>query len=339
MTISKYTAAAKEIKKKLSNWDHNKQKNHASTGETASRVSLVDPFLAILGYKVENDDVRHEYTVEVNSKKLKVDTVIVDGKAKLPIILIECKRSNVALNDNHLRQLTEYLNWVSESKMGILTNGLDYQFYLKGQTTPFLSFNIESIDQWTLDRLAAFHRNFFNLGEFKAIAEDFFFVEQFENALAEELNEPTADVLKAVYRRMGGKRFDEKVETKLRVLFNSFSLQGAVDKLRDSESGNSKLGIVTTQEELTALSVIKTILATSGKVKQPMLDRIGFRDFKGHFSIIVDDSQTKSICILDFGGKKILRIDAFKAELEEPIEVSLSKYKKEIIDSALRYLA
>jgi hypothetical protein len=79
---------------------------------------------------------------------------------------------------------------------------------------------------------------------------------------------------------MGGKRFDEKVETKLRVLFNSFSLQGAVDKLRDSESGNSKLGIVTTQEELTALSVIKTILATSGKVKQPMLDRIGYRDFK-----------------------------------------------------------
>ena len=43
MTISKYTVAAKEIKKKLSNWDHNKQKDHASTGETASRVSLVDP--------------------------------------------------------------------------------------------------------------------------------------------------------------------------------------------------------------------------------------------------------------------------------------------------------
>jgi len=255
MTISKYSVAAKEIKKKLTNWDHGKQKDHASTGETASRVSLVDPFLSILGYKVENDDVRHEYTVEVNSKKLKVDTVIVDGKARLPIILIECKRSNVALNDNHLRQLTEYLNWVNESKIGILTNGLDYQFYLKGQTTPFLSFNIESIDQWTLERLAAFHRNNFNLGDFKAIAEDFYFVEQFENALAEELNEPTADVLKAVYRRMGGKCFDEKIETKLRVLFNSFSLQWAVDKLRDGESGNSKLGTVTTQEELTALSV------------------------------------------------------------------------------------
>jgi predicted type IV restriction endonuclease len=338
MTNPNYTLAAKEIKKKLNNWDHTKQKEHASTGETASRVSLVDPFLAILGYKVENDDVRHEYTVEVNSKKLKVDTVIVDGKARLPIILIECKRSNAALNDNHLRQLTEYLNWVNESKMGILTNGLDYQFYLKGQTTPFLSFNIESIDQWTLDRLAAFHRNNFNLNDFRAIAEEYYFIEQFENALTEELITPSNDVLKSIYRRMGGKRFDEKVETKLKDLFNSFSLQGAVDRLRESESRNSKLGIVTTQEELTAFSVIRTILATSGKFKANQIDRISYRDFKGHFSIIVDDSQTKSICTLVLSGKKTLRIGTAAYELEEPIEVSLAKCKKDIIESAISNL-
>jgi len=339
MTKVNYLSAAKEIKKKLNNWDFNKQKEHASTGETASRVSLVDPFLAILGYKVENDDIRHEYTVEVNSKKLKVDTVIVDGKARLPIILIECKRSNVALNDNHLRQLREYLDWLPESKMGILTNGLDYQFYLKGQSTPFLSFNLDTVDQLTLERLGAFHRSNFNFNEFKTIAEEYYFVEQFENALADELKSPSSDVLKALYKRMGGKRFDEKVETKLTGLFNSFSLQGAVDKLRESESRNSKLGIVTTQEELTAFSVIRTILATSGKVKPAMLDRIGYRDFKGHFSIIVDDSQTKSICTLDLTGKKALRIDTNSKELEDPIEVSLSKYKKEIIESALRFLA
>jgi hypothetical protein len=70
-----------------------------------------------------------------------------------------------------------------------------------------------------------------------------------------------------------------------------------------------------------------------------MLDRIAYRDFKGHFSIIVDDSQTKSICTLDLSGKKVLRIDTNIKELEDPIEVSLSKYKKEIIESALRFLA
>jgi predicted type IV restriction endonuclease len=138
---------------------------------------------------------------------------------------------------------------------------------------------------------------------------------------------------------MGGKRFDEKVETKLKDLFNSFSLQGAVDKLRDSESSNSKLGIVTTQEELTAFSVIRTILATSGKFKADQIDRISYRDFKGHFSIIVDDSQTKSICTLVLSGKKTLRIGNTPRELEDPIEVSLAKYKKDIIESAISNLS
>jgi hypothetical protein len=339
MTIKDYSAAARDIKKRLGNWDYAKQKVQASTSETHTRSALVDPFLAILGYKVENDDLRHEYTVEINSKKLRIDTVIIDGKAKLPIILIECKKSDVSLNVNHLRQLNEYLDLVKESKMGILTNGLDYQFYLKGQTTPFLSFNIESIDQWTLDRLAAFHRNNFNLNDFRAIAEEYYFVEQFENALAEELITPSNDILKSIYRRMGGKRFDEKVETKLKDLFNSFSLQGAVDKLRESESRNSKLGIVTTQEELTAFSVIRTILATSGKFKADQIDRISYRDFKGHFSIIVDDSQTKSICTLVLTGKKTLRIGNTPRELEDPIEVSLAKFKKDIIESAIVNLA
>jgi hypothetical protein len=180
--------------------------------------------------------------------------------------------------------------------------------------------------------------NICSLQKVKVIAEEYYFVEQFENALADELKTPSPDVLKSIYRRMGGKRFDEKVETKLNELFNSFSLQGAVDKLRESESRNAKLGIITTQEELTAFSVIRTILATSGKVKAAMLDRIGYRDYKGHFSILVDDSQTKSICILSLSGKKALKIDAITKDLEDPIEVSLSKYKKEIIDSALRYL-
>jgi hypothetical protein len=186
-----------------------------------------------------------------------------------------------------------------------------------------------------LDRLAAFHRNNFNLNDFRAIAEDYYFVEQFENALTEELITPSNDVLKSIYRRMGGKRFDEKVETKLKDLFNSFSLQGAVDRLRESESRNSKLGIVTTQEELTAFSVIRTILATSGKFKADQIDRISYRDFKGHFSIIVDDSQTKSICTLVLSGKKTLRIGTAAYELEEPIEISLAKCKKDIIESAI----
>ncbi len=341
MTDLNLTPITKDIKKQLLKWDISKAKERAKTGETASRADLVDDFLSILGYKRENDDLRYEYTVKVQDKNRKADIVIVDGKARSPLVIIECKRSNEALTDKHLNQLIQYLAFVPESKLGILTNGLDYQFYLKGaqSSTPFLAFNVETLDDGTINTLASFHRNIFKFNDFKAIAEDFYFVESFEKALLSELEEQSPDLLKLIYRRMGGKRFDEKIESKLKSLLNSFSLQDAVDKLRDSESRNSKLGIVTTQEELTAFSVVRTIIATSGKVKPGMLSRIGYRDFKGHFSIIVDDSQTKSICTLDLAGKKALRIDNNSKDLEDPIEVSLSKYKKEIIDSALRYLA
>jgi len=338
MDTNKYKIVANEIKKKLGNWDYKKQILHANTSETASRVSLVDPLLSILGYKIENDDLRHEYTVEVNSKKLRVDTVIVDGKAKSPLILIECKKASVSLNDSHLRQLLEYLSLLPDSKIGILTNGLEYQFYLKGHSTPFLTFNLESIDQLTLERLAAFHRNNFNYNEFSTIAEEFYFIEEFENALLEELKLKNPELLKLIYKRMGGKRFDEKVQAKISELFNSFSLQSAIDKLRESESSNRKLGIITTQEELMAYSVVRTILVASGKIKKEQLERITYRDFKGHFAIIVDESQNKSICTFTLDKKSLVRIDKSTFELQDPIEVSLSKFKKEIIDSAIKYL-
>jgi hypothetical protein len=227
--------------------------------------------------------------------------------------------------------------------MGILTNGLDYQFYLKenqgSNTTPFISFNIESIDDLTLQKLAVFHRKIFKFSELQAMAEEFYFVEKFENALAKELREPSPDLMKSLYRRMDGKRFDEKTATRMKDLFTSFSLQAAVDKLSVYESRNSSFGIKTTQEELKAYSVIRTILASSGKLKGGEIDRISYRDFKGHFSIIVDDSQNKSICTLVLAGKKSIRIGAQQPrELDDQIEISLTQFKKEIIESTLEIL-
>ena len=342
MTTNNYSSVVKDIKKRLNNWDYRKAKERAKTGETASREDLINDFLAILGFKRENDDLRYEYSITVKEKKRKADIVILDGKAKSPLVIIECKRSDETLTVKHLDQLILYLAALPAAKMGILTNGLDYQFYLKdnqgSNTTPFISFNIESIDDLTLQKLAVFHRNNFNFIELQAMAQEFYFVEKFENALAEELIEPSPELLRSIYRRMDGKRFDEKIATRMIQLFNSFSLQAAVDKRSEIESRESSLGIKTTQEELKAYSVIRTILATSGKLKAGEIDRISYRDFKGHFSIIVDNSQNNSICTLVLAGKKSIRIGAQNRDLEEPIEISLSLFKKEIIDSALEFL-
>ena len=86
-----------------------------------------------------------------------------------------------------------------------------------------------------------------------------------------------------------------------------------------------------------AFSVVRTILATSGKIKKEQLERVTYRDFKGHFAVIVDESQNKSICTFILGKKKVVRIDNGTFELQDPLEVSLSKLKREIIESSIKY--
>jgi hypothetical protein len=81
MNTNTYKSVVDDIKKRLRNWDYSKAKERAKTGETASREDLINDFLAILGFKRENDDLRYEYSITVKEKKRKADIVILDGKA------------------------------------------------------------------------------------------------------------------------------------------------------------------------------------------------------------------------------------------------------------------
>ena len=55
---------------------------------------------------------------------------------------------------------------------------------------------------------------------------------------------------------------------------------------------------------LKSLQIIKTILAMSSKIKNDDLDRVGFKDYKGLFKIVVDDMPSKQICYLVLNGSK-----------------------------------
>jgi hypothetical protein len=63
------------------------------------------------------------------------------------------------------------------------------------------------------------------------------------------------------------------------------------------EAAISNIGIITTEEEVKADNVI---LDMSSKFKNSDLDRIGFRDLKGFFLILLDDNQKKRICSFIF---------------------------------------
>lgn len=343
MDSKKLKQITNQLKKSFDNWDFNKAINH-SNDETQTRDNLIHPFFNILNYS-KLDDYTHEYISDMGDKKgRKVDIAITLGK-KEPLMLVECKSATAKLNDNHFRQLNEYCLYSPSAKVGVLTNGIIYNFYTVNQkekkglnSKPFFTFDLTNYDNSQLEMLALFNRQSIEINEIIQEAEDVYFLDNFDNALFKTLVE-TDDLVKLIFKNMGGLRSTEKALSQIKGLVNSISIKTALDKIIQKEISESNSGIITTAEEIKAYNVIKTILAMSSKIKAADLERINYRDLKNSFLIIVDDKQTKNICSLVFKEKlKAIDINGNRFELDDVTVSSITKLKKELTESALSNL-
>ena len=136
--------------------------------EEATKISLVMPLLKAMGYNIfDPTEVIPEFTADVGIKKgEKVDyALMLNGK---PIILIEVKCIGTTL-DPCASQLFRYFSTEIETKFGILTDGITYQFYsdldqknvMDGK--PFLSLQITpDIRDSEIAELKKFHKEAFD---------------------------------------------------------------------------------------------------------------------------------------------------------------------------------
>jgi hypothetical protein len=308
------TQVVREIKRSLQNWDTQKAIK-ITNDETQTRINLINPLFEILGY--ERYDVIHEFLADIKgSRGRKVDMAITLGK-KNPIILVECKSATNALTLHNLRQLNDYCTYTQSVKVGILTNGVTYEFYTK-----------DSLNGTGLN-----------------VKPFFTFLDKFDDALYNTLKMPTKGakptegnkkLMEIIFRNMGGKRFSENALNELLPLVNSISLRGVLDRIIKEENVNSNSGIITTSEEIKAYDIIKTILSLSQKVKID-LDRIDYRDYKDSFKVLIDDNQRKSICSIEITKtKKYLCVGNDRFEIENISVVELTKYKKQIVEAAIK---
>ena len=78
----------------------------------------------------------------------------------------------------------------------------------------------------------------------------------------------------------------------------------------------------------------------SSKIKNSELDRIGFKDYKGFFNIIVDNSpRKKSICHMILkDNRKAISIDGKEFEIETVSAKHIIKHKGALVSSALKML-
>jgi hypothetical protein len=141
--------------------------------EASTNASLVQPFLTALGYDVGNpDEVFPEHHADFSDKyQNKVDYAILH--MGVPVIALESKRVGSAMKDDR-GQLRSYFNACQTVKLGILTDGLKYEFYADSDKpnmmdeVAFLRLNLaevakdSSIDDNTLGGIAAIRSGLFN---------------------------------------------------------------------------------------------------------------------------------------------------------------------------------
>jgi predicted type IV restriction endonuclease len=287
------------VKKSFSKFDFSRLEEKC-TNEAQTRMYLIEPLLEILGYsRIDERDMLTEINAGWGQKNDKADLGLI-VKGKDPEIIIECKKLGKRLTDKEASQLNSYFINTKNSKIGILTNGTEWRFYTVNEIEkesklfqiPFLVIDFTEIDDSKIELFAQFHKNSTDIKVIVEEAQDFFFLQGFNDALTEELLNPSDDFVKAVFSRMAGKRMNDNIKDKLRSLINSSSIQQALPKLIEEESKSGNM-IITTGEELKIYHSVKTIIINS--IKKIDFSRISYRDQKNSFNILVDDNQRKLI--------------------------------------------
>ena len=135
---------------------------------------------------------------------------------------------------------------------------------------------------------------------------------------------------------MGGKRITDSIHKKLSRLINSVSIERSIEVIKELEGKQSSSGIFTTADELKAYQIIKTILVMNPKLKDHS-ERIGYKDYKSQFKILVDDMPSKEICNLSLTNtSKKLTIGNETFELDKISTLELRKFRMKLVEMAFK---
>lgn len=268
--------------------------------EESTKTSMILPLFQILEYDIFNPkELTAEFIADIGIKKgEKVDYLI--SKNNIPIFLVECKKWNEPIVE-HRGQLLRYYH-TSKAKFGILTNGIVYEFFTDSENPnimddkPFFTFNFEKFDENDLDMFIKFSKSLYDENLILEEVEKIKYLSKFKNIILSELSNPSKEfsdlIIRQVYSgRLTKKQFDIYFSIFNKALKELFSNQENITKV-EKESG-----IVTTEEELHVFNFILDSFPEYSNI-------LSYKDFKGHFSIIVNNNTRKCVLKALFNQKK-----------------------------------
>jgi hypothetical protein len=327
--------------------------------EEATKMSLIMPFIQLLGYDVFNPhEVVPEFTADIGTKKgEKVDyAIFIDGK---PSILIEAKQVNDPLK-THDGQLYRYFS-VTESKFAILTNGIVYKFYSdiqepnKMDDAPFLEFNLLDIKEPLVSELKKFKKESYNVEELFTAATTLKYTNKIKSIFDEELKEPkdefvryfireifagnatknVIDKFKPIVKKALNQHVTDLMNEKIKTALETSETESEAAPVLEEEQTDEKK-IVTTALELEAFFLVKSICREIVDSK-----RITYKDTLSYFNVLFENNTWKWICRLYLDGKKkYIAIPKDDKEIKYSIDSldDIYKHKDEILDVVKKYL-
>jgi hypothetical protein len=187
--------------------------------EEAAKFSLVAPFIEFLGYDVRDPrQVQPEHAADFSEKyRNRVDFALI--KDGVPVMAIECKSVGNSRADDR-GQLKAYFNASQPVKVGVLTDGLVWEFFADCDEpnimddNPFLLLDLrqvalgKAIDP-TYDALEQLTRERFRPDEIGSEASRRLLFQGFVRQIAAQFSAPTADFCRLLMKAEGVKNVRE----------------------------------------------------------------------------------------------------------------------------------
>lgn len=312
--------------------------------EESTKLFLILPFLNLLGYDDRNpDEVCPEHGADFSDKyKNRVDFAIMRNEK--PVIAIECKTVGMQLKDER-GQLRSYFNAAPTVKMGVITDGLIYEFYADTDEpnmmdlNAFLSLNLREIAKGNIENsveegLKGLQKSSFDPDNIGAEAKRKLIFQNLVQQIAKLAEEPSEAFVRLLLTNAGlshirSKALIEYVDL-TRSAFREFVSIRILQRLdlptRGMEGEKAVLspevvgvetalktddGIVTTELELEVFHYVKRRLSFLVKDDELFneIDKIEYHDYKGKFVVFYKKERSGRLFDFREGGSKKYSFD------------------------------
>jgi len=278
----------------------------ACGNEESTKLYLVLPIIGLFGYDYSNPyEVYPQHAANADpNQPNKVDLAVL--RDSQPVIAIECKRVGTDLTEARA-ELRAYYDAVPTTKLGILTNGIVFEFFVDSaepntmDEDPYLSLDLESVwrngvSDEVLDALVHVTKASFDPETIAELAHVRLVKRRLRTLLVEEASTPSEEFCRFFLQRAGLKNvrkaaLDRYYGPLIKTAFDEALVLPVVQRMRNDPDGKGsslnlhQIGqrLVTSERELSIVNYVRRRLAflVSEESLYAAIDRIEYKDNVG----------------------------------------------------------